>query len=226
MDKTVRLVFNDKGIQGQFRTPVREIIAVRPNHSDTTETIHKENGCKFKLDVQKIMFSKGNLEEKRNLNHTACTGETIVDMFAGIGYFSIPIAVHCAPKKIIAIELNPVSYQYLCENCRLNHAETIIEPINGDCQIVTPKNTADRVLMGYVGTTHKYLETAVSALKEKGGILHYHETVPEKLYPARPIERVQQAAKKCSKTAVILEARKVKKYSPGVYHVVVDAEIK
>ena len=228
MDKTARLVFNDKGVQGQFRTPIREIIAVRPNHSETTETIHKENGCKFKLDVQQIMFSKGNLEEKRKLlkPHSIRSGETIVDMFAGIGYFSIPIAVHCAPKKIISIELNPVSYQYLCENCRLNHAEAIIEPINGDCQIVTPKNIADRVLMGYVGTTHNYLKTAVDALKKKGGILHYHETVPEKLYPNRPIERIQQAAEQCGRRVAVLETRKIKKYSPGVYHVVVDAEIK
>ena len=246
-DSKVRLVLNDSGISGQFRLPNREIIAARDETGSadgfvdiaeissgistaaavavlSSETVHKENGCKFKLDVSKIMFSKGNLNEKRNLS-TDCTGETIVDMFAGIGYFSIPIAVHSNPAKIIAVELNPVSYGYLCENIRLNGVQDVFEPICGDCQIFTPVNVADRVLMGYVGTTHEYLETGIRAIKKEGGLLHYHETVHEKDWPERPISRIQAAALKCGRNAEILDARIIKKYSPGVYHIVADAKI-
>jgi len=224
-DSKARLVLNDSGISGQFRIPNREIIAVRDSaEKPLTETIHKENGCKFKLDVSEIMFSKGNLNEKQNLT-TECAGETIVDMFAGIGYFSIPIAVHSNPLKIIAIELNPNSYKYLCENIRLNGAETIFEPICGDCQTSTPVNVADRVLMGYVGTTHEYLETGISAIKNEGGFLHYHETVHENDWPERPISRIMEAAEKCNRKAEILDYRIIKKYSPGVFHVIVDAKI-
>lgn len=225
MDEKARLVLNDGGISGQFRLPNREIIGRRSGESDSTETLHKENGCTFKLDTAGIMFSKGNLAEKRILT-TGCGGETVVDMFAGIGYFSIPIGVHSNPAKIFAIELNPVSYGYLCDNIRLNGLETVIEPIYGDCRAATPENTADRVLMGYVGTTHEYLESGVKAVKKEGGILHYHETVHEKDFPERPILRIQEAAEKCGRSAVILDSRKIKKYSPGVYHAVIDAEIK
>ena len=225
-DKKTRLVLNDGGIQGQYRIPNREIIGVRFNDSErqSTETIHTENGCRFKLDVSKIMFSKGNLEEKRRLT-AVCSGETIIDMFAGIGYFSIPIAVHSEPLKIISIELNPESYNYLCENIRLNGVSDIIEPICGDCLAATPENTADRVLMGYVGTTHEYLEAGIRAIKKEGGILHYHETVHQNDYPTRPINRVSEAAKNCGRKASVLETRIIKKYSPGVYHIVVDAKI-
>ncbi|WNY28438.1 hypothetical protein MmiEs2_06230 [Methanimicrococcus stummii] len=226
MDQKARLVLNDGGISGQFRIPQREIIAIREGDADTsTETIHKENGCKFKLDVSKIMFSKGNLAEKRVLA-AVCNDETIVDMFAGIGYFSIPIAVHSNPAKIIAIELNPVSYEYLCENIRLNGLESVIEPICGDCQTSTPNGIADRVLMGYVGTTHEYLETGIQAIKNEGGFLHYHETVHERDFPDRAIERIQNAAEICGRKALILKSRKIKKYSPGVWHVVIDVKIK
>lgn len=225
MDEKARLVLNDSGIAGQFRIPTREIIGVRNGESDSTETLHKENGCRFKLNAAEIMFSKGNLAEKRVLTN-GCGGETIVDMFAGIGYFSIPIGVHSNPAKIIAVELNPVSYGYLCENIRLNGLETVIEPIYGDCRTSTPENVADRVLMGYVGTTHAYLETGIKAVKKEGGILHYHETVHEKDFPERPVARITEAAEKCGRRAVILESRKIKKYSPGVYHVVIDAKIK
>ncbi|WNY23047.1 hypothetical protein MmiHf6_03440 [Methanimicrococcus hongohii] len=229
-DEKARLVLNDSGISGQFRIPDRELICFREGESNSTETIHKENGCKFKLDVARIMFSKGNLEEKRILANS-CDGEMIVDMFAGIGYFSIPIAVHSnfrnseKPVKILAVELNPISYGYLCENIRLNGVESIIEPICGDCKDSVPANIADRVLMGYVGTTHEYLETGIKAIKKEGGILHYHETVHEKDFPERPISRIWEAAEKCGRKALILEARKIKKYSPGVYHIVIDAKI-
>ena len=51
-------------------------------------------------------------------------------MFAGIGYFTIPIAVHSNVKKIYAIEINPVSYNFLCENIKLNKVETFEEREN------------------------------------------------------------------------------------------------
>lgn len=214
-----RSVVRDFGIEGQFRQPKRELLL-----GDGTETVHKENGCLFKQDVTKVMYSKGNLEERKRMSRLG-NGEIIVDMFAGIGYFSIPMAVHSRPRKIISIEINPESFAYLEENIRLNQVEDIISPICGDCSKLTPEGTADRVLMGYVGTTHYYLEPAIKALKNSGGFLHYHETVPEKLAKTRPKERVKKAAEALGKKIKILEIRRIKKYSPGVLHVVVDARI-
>lgn len=214
-----RTVIRDFGIEGQFRQPKREILL-----GSETETIHKENGCFFKQDVTKVMYSKGNLEERKRMSRLG-EGEVIVDMFAGIGYFSIPMAVHSRPKEITGIEINPESFAYLKENIRLNKIEDIFVPICGDCSKVTPERTADRVLMGYVGTTHHYLGVAIKALKENGGILHYHETVPERLARTRPQERIKKAACSLGKKVEILETRRIKKYSPGVLHVVVDARI-
>ncbi len=212
-------VVRDKGIQGAFRLPTREIIA-----GHDTETIHKENGCVFKLDVTKVMFSKGNLAEKKLMSLSA-HNEVVVDMFAGIGYFSIPMAVHSSPKKVISVELNPVSFGYLQENIHLNHVEDLVEPILGDCAVVTPEGVADRVIMGYVGTTHHYLLNGIKTLKPEGGMLHYHETVPEKLLLQRPVNRIREAALQLGKMIEIIEVRRIKKYSPGVWHVVIDAKI-
>lgn len=214
-----RTVVRDFGIEGQFRQPKRELLI-----GTETETIHKEHGCFFKQDVTKVMYSKGNLEERKRMSRVG-KGEVIVDMFAGIGYFSIPMAVHSRPKKITGIEINPGSFAYLKENIRLNKVEDIFVPICGDCSKVTPEGTADRVLMGYVGTTHHYLEPAIKALKKSGGILHYHETVPERLTRNRPQERIRKAACTLGKKVEILETHRIKKYSPGVLHVVVDARI-
>jgi tRNA wybutosine-synthesizing protein 2 len=135
------------------------------------------------------------------------------------------MAVHSKPKKITGIEINPESFAYLKENIRLNKVEDIFVPVCGDCSKAAPEGTADRVLMGYVGTTHHYLEPAIKALKKSGGILHYHETVPESLARTRPQERIRKAACALGKKVEILEIRRIKKYSPGVLHVVVDARI-
>ncbi|HET8685820.1 MAG TPA: class I SAM-dependent methyltransferase family protein [Methanosarcina sp.] len=214
-----RTVIRDFGIEGQFRQPKRELLL-----GSGTETIHKEHGCFFKQDVTKVMYSKGNLEERKRMSRVG-KGEVIVDMFAGIGYFSIPMAVHSKPKKITGIEINPESFAYLRENIRLNKVDDIFVPVCGDCSKVAPEGTADRVLMGYVGTTHYYLEPAIKALKKGGGVLHYHETVPESLARTRPQERIKKAAYALGRKVEILETRRIKKYSPGVLHVVVDARI-
>ena len=214
-----RTVVRDFGIEGQFRQPKRELLL-----GSGTETIHKEHGCFFKQDVTKVMYSKGNLEERKRMSKLG-KGEIVVDMFAGIGYFSIPMAVHSKPKKIVSIEINPESFAYLKENIKLNHVEDIITPILEDCSQAAPEGEADRVIMGYVGTTHHYLETAIRALKRSEGVLHYHETVPENLARIRPEERIEEAAKSLGKKVEVLETRRIKKYSPGVLHVVVDARI-
>ena len=85
-------------------------------------------------------------------------------------------------------------------------------------------SAADRVIMGYVGTTHEYLEYEIRVLKD-GGVLHFHETVPSNLANTRPRMRIEDVTKLCGRGCEILGQRMIKKYSPRVEHVVVDARI-
>ncbi|MCL2157754.1 MAG: class I SAM-dependent methyltransferase family protein [Methanobrevibacter sp.] len=211
-----------KNISGEFRKPSIEILL-----GDNTETIHKENGCLFKLDIAKVMWSKGNTNERLRIAKLVTPGERIVDMFAGIGYFSIPIAIHSQVKKIYSIELNPDSHHYLVNNIDLNKINIKagyekIKAILGDNREIATKLTADRVLMGYVKTTHHFLDVAIECVNY-GGTLHYHETVPEKLMNSRPYERIAKSAK--DREIEILATNIIKKYSPGVVHIVVDVKI-
>lgn len=212
----VKTIMKIDHIQGTKREPVYKIL-----HGSETETINKENGCLFKLDLAKVMWSKGNNNERLRIAKLVNDGERVIDMFAGIGYFSIPIGVHANAREVIAIEINPNSYEFLCENIKLNKLSNI-RPILGDCRIETAKFKADRIIMGYVKTTHHYLNVAINSLNE-GGILHYHETVPEKLIETRPIERIRSAAN--GREVELLKINKIKKYAPGVEHVVIDALI-
>jgi len=213
-----RCVLRDWGIDGQFRVPQREVIA-----GNGTETVHRENGVIFKLDAMRVMFSQGNLKERMRMGSLG-KNEIVVDMFAGIGYFSLPMAVHSRPLKIHSIELNPTAYRYLVENVRLNHVENIVEPMFGDCFLKAPENVAHRVIMGYVGNTNRYLSAGIRALR-RGGVLHYHQTVPEWLYPHALENEVRNAAFLENRGVQVLRCARVKKYSPGMLHAVLDVKI-
>lgn len=208
----VKTIVKINHIYGTKREPQIEIL-----YGQDCETIHKENKCLFKLDMSKVMWSKGNINERLRIAKLVNDGETVIDMFAGIGYFSIPIGVFANPKKIYSIEINPNSYHYLQENIKLNKL-TNIEPVLGDCKEITPNYKGDRILMGYVKTTHHYLKVAIDSLN-KNGTIHYHETVPEKLIETRPISRIKQVT---DREVELLNIQKIKKYSPGVFHIVAD----
>jgi len=214
-----RCVLSDSGIEGQFRQPCREVIA-----GGGTKTTHRENGVIFNLDVQRIMFSPGNLGERSRMSRLG-GGEEVVDMFAGIGYFTLPMAVHSRPRRILAIEINPLAFGYLQENLRANGVQDIVEPVLGDCMEATPEGSADRAIMGMVGITDRYLTVGIRSLKP-GGVLHYHQTVPSHQFPNLMAEEVLRAAEELGREGEILQAVRVKKYSPGVVHGVVDAKIR
>ena len=205
------------GISGELRTPRVERLL-----GHDTVTIHKENGVLFKLDLEKVMFSSGNVDERVRAASLDCDDEVVVDMFAGIGYFSLPIAVHRRPKRVISCELNPVAFRYLVENVRLNDVEEVVEPVLGDNRELRGDSIADRVLMGYVKTTHEFIDTAFRLVRS-GGVVHYHETCPCELLPDRPAQRLRDALPQGR--VEVIGIREIKSYSPGISHVVVDARV-
>ncbi len=215
-------ILNEKeGISGIYRTPVVEVIF----GSSNTETIHVENGIRFKLDPQKIMFSSGNLEERQRMATISNPNETVIDLFAGIGYFTLPIAVYSKPRKIISCEINPVAFKYLCANMVLNHVSNIVEPRYGDNREVAPKDCADRVILGYLHEPQNFLTVAFSCLKNQSGVLHYHELVPVESVPEQSLSHIIQVAKVFDRRVNLLKVTKIKSYAPRVNHMVLDVRI-
>jgi tRNA wybutosine-synthesizing protein 2 len=204
-------------ISGQFREP-----RVVKLWGDGTETVHLENGIHYKMDASKLMFASGNIDERQRMATISKPGETVVDMFAGIGYFTLPLAKYSRPARVVAHEINPLSHSYLMENVALNGLDNV-EPRLGDCADAE-EGIADRVLMGYVGTTHLYLRKAIRILRGPG-IIHYHETCPNALLAERPRQRVADAAEAERVKARVQLQREVKSYAPGVTHVVLDVAV-
>lgn len=217
-----KTVLNDiGGILGKYRVPKTEIIF----GSENTVTIHKENSIKYKLDVQKIMFSSGNMYERKRMANISNKNEIVVDLFAGIGYFTLPLAVYSKPKKIYSCEINPIAYEYLCKNISLNNVTSVVEPIFGDNRKFAPKNVASRVIMGYIGNTHRFFPTAIECLKNGSGNVHYHDVFPDKLVPNKPLKIFKEISEKYNLKINLLNYKCIKSYAPGVSHIVFDIDI-
>jgi len=211
----------DRGpITGEHREPDVTVIA----GTGDTETVHREHGTAYALDLAEVMFSPGNKAERARMGDIVDDSERVLDMFAGIGYFTLPMAR--AGATVTAVERNPDSFRYLIENVRLNGVDDRVHPYRADCRDVAPEladDPVDRIVMGYYDA-HEYLDSALAALAS-GGVVHVHEATPEPLVFDRPIERIEAAAADAGRDVEILDTRRVKSHSEGVVHVVVDARI-
>jgi len=209
-------------ISGPYRQPAVELIAGSPD----TETVFKENRVIFHLDPMKVMFSVGNKTERLRMSQLG-SDELVIDMFAGIGQFSIPMAVHASPRLIHAIEWNPDAFHYLSQNIKANRVHDIVHPHLGDTGIVTPKlglGTADRVLMGLIQGTTKYLEQGILCLKP-GGIMHIHEIGLKNDLEPKLLTILEKTALSLNRQVKLLNLHTIKTYNPSFDHFVLDVQV-
>jgi tRNA wybutosine-synthesizing protein 2 len=210
-------------ITGELRRPQIKVIAGEEN----LEVLNYENGVWFCYDAGKIMFAKGNVSERGRLPKLVLEGEIIVDMFIGIGYFSLPIAKKNKSVKVYGIDLNEDSIFWLKKAIKKNKLNNI-EVILGDSKVEVEKLiekgvVADRVLMGYLPPPEEFILNALGILK-KGGIIHYDalirtDNVEEDLEEVRKLFCVD------GREAEIINPQRVKSYKPKVDHYVVDLQV-
>jgi tRNA wybutosine-synthesizing protein 2 len=208
----------EKGsVSGEFRVPYYIKII-----GGGFVTIHKENGILYKIDLSKVMFSSGNIAERIRMGQVSLPDEIIIDMFSGIGYFTLPLSKY-GRSRVWALEKNPDSYNLLLENIHLNKVVDRVTPINTDCLDFDPNFKADRIIMGYFSDDEKFLLKALDMIKD-GGIIHYHNTIPEKSEPSFK-KNLEKILSNKGRTLEPLYYGKIKKYSPGVWHVVFDFKV-
>lgn len=103
---------------------------------------HVENRVRYIFNITKCMFSSGNISEKLRIAGLDCAGETVVDLFAGIGYFTLPYLVHAGAKIVYACEWNPTAVEGLRRGLVANGVEDKCVVHFGDCRKVIKSFTA------------------------------------------------------------------------------------
>lgn len=211
-----------KRISEAERKPEVEAIAGKKSFL----ALHRENGCLFEMDVSKSMFSKGNKAEKARLASLIKPGETVIDMFAGIGYWTIPIAKFTGAKKVFAIDINAEAADFLERNALLNGVRERVEILKGDCRDFAGKleNTADRIIMGCLFETEKFLPAALKMAKD-GCIIHFHRNADMENI-GRIKAGIIETAGKSGYEVQVLSTVKVKSYAPKIWHVVMDLRVR
>lgn len=224
--KQTRTVLAKSGaVEGVYRLRDFELVA----GVEKTATIHREYGCSYHVDVAKVYFSPRLSSEHNRVASQVEEGETVVDLFAGVGPFTIQIAKKHENVRIYAVDVNPNAIAFLKRNIALNRVEKKVVPILGDARHVVRErlvNIADRIIMNLPETAIEYADVACDALRANGGIIHYYEftkeSEPLETARVRLTETVSRSSRKVRK---ILLAKTVREVAPYTWQVVVDAEI-
>ncbi len=214
-------------ISGDFRVRELRLLA----GESKTNTIHKESGCIFMVDVAKTYFSPRLSFEHQRIASLVKRSETLVNMFAGVGCFSIMIAKTVSPVKVYSIDVNPTAVEYMEKNVKINKVQGNVFPILGDSKDIISSQLgglADRVLMPLPEKALEYLPYALSALKPSGGMIHYYDFqhAPGK---ENPITRTKTiVAKKLDNLDVsymFANSRVMRPTGPNWYQTVLDIQV-
>jgi tRNA (guanine37-N1)-methyltransferase len=211
-------------VNGAFRLRKLEYIAGK----NKTTAVHKESGCLFSVNVAECYFSPRLFYERMRIAEQVRKEEVVVNMFAGVGCFSIVIAKHSHAKKIYSIDISSVAIQNMQENIRLNRVYGKVVSVLGDAKDVIENklcHIADRVLMPLPEKAFEYLPYALLALKETGGWIHYYDFEHAKK-SENPILKVKQKVterlESLGVTFEFLGGRVVRTTGPNWYQIVLD----
>lgn len=206
----LRTVALDRGVKGELRVRDLEVIAGEPR----TETVHIEYGIRLKIDPATVYFNPRLSNERRRIASLVREGEKVVDMFAGVGPFSIMIAKYARPEIIYAMDLNHDAVEYMKENIRLNKVATVL-PIEGDSrQLVFDVPCADRIIMNLPHSGREFFHDALTRLK-LGGIIHFY-TICDREDIDAVLQRLVTEAAGMGVLIAVLHQEELKTYSPSM----------
>ena len=190
--------------------------------------IRKENGIKYGYNITQCMFSSGNINERRRMGKIVTENEIVVDLFCGIGYYTLPILVKNNIEHVYSCEWNINAIKALRFNLDNNNVEKKCTILEGDNRKTTDEleNRADRVLLGLLPTAEGSYNVALKCMKEKGGVLHIHGLAPSNDHQGFLAETIEKLLKMDLNYKVTnSEINKIKSYAPHWDHLVLDIEI-
>jgi tRNA (guanine37-N1)-methyltransferase len=232
VNKNVKSVYEKKSkIKGSYR--LRELHHLYGENR--TKTIHKENNFVFNLDLSQVFFTPRLVfERKRIASSSIQEREIIVDLFAGVGPFSIQIAKN-HDVIIHSFDVNPRAYEQLKENITLNRMKGEIIPHNLDVKtLLEPtnelgaslKNNVDRVIMNLPEKSIEFIDVACYLLKKSGGIIHSYQFSDKPDAVEKAINNLQESiASQNWVVENIIGSKIVKHFSPKAELIAVDLKI-
>ena len=214
--------YQSSPVEGDFRTRRLEVIA----GEEKTQTEYKENGCRFIVDVEKAFFSPRLSTERERIAGLVNEGEVVINMFGGVGMFSL-LAAKDTACTVYNIDINPIAAKLCRENAQINKLKVEVISLNGDAtQIINEQlsGKADRVLMLLPERSDEFLHSALTGLKDKG-IIHYYSHIHADRKQDAPKLSEEHFLSVNKTNAEIITSRNVRPVGPRFYQTVVDVKI-
>jgi len=208
-------------VSGEFRESGVEMLL-----GEDDWVVRRESGVDYGYSMTRCMFSAGNVNERRRMGEIVAEGELVVDLYAGIGYYTLPTLVH-GGATVHACEWNPEAVKALRWGLDANRVSERCTIHEGDNRITTQSlgGVADRVFLGLLPSSEEGLEVALGVLSPSGGTLHLHGLAPSK-------DHVSWVDGVCSSTSSLRpesdlshSLTRVKSYAPHWDHVVLDLRV-
>jgi len=211
-------------VSNRFRVREFAILAGRPS----TVTEHSEHGWIFRLDPSRVYFSPRLSHERQRVASLVKPGEVIVDMFAGVGPFSIVAAGVKNVRKVYGIDLNPDSTAFMLQNIMLNRLRGRVTVVLADAAVGSQvfSSLADRVIMNLPADSSRFIPQACRLLKAEGGIIHFYTFVSEETPRESVLERIRKEIESAGRKVASIEAtRTVKAVAPREWQLAIDIKV-
>ena len=205
-------------IEGELRVRRWDVLA-----GNGTETVHREYGHEFLLDVAEVYFSPRLATERHRVVERVEPGEAAIDMFAGVGPYAVPMATRGA--DVVACDLNERAVTYLRENAARNGVADRVTAVAGDVRETAAEHAdaADRLVMNLPHSADAFLDTAVT-LAGDDCVVHYYDIQHED-DPFGPGRRAIREAAGDEYAVAVETERVVRSYAPHEYNVCLDVRL-
>jgi tRNA (guanine37-N1)-methyltransferase len=212
-------------VSSDYRTRELRLLA----GEDNSVTCYKEHGCTYELDVRTVFFSTRLSHERLRIASQVKPGEIVVDMFAGVGPYSILVARKQPLCTIYAVDANPAAFKFLVSNVLANRVLHSVRPMMGDIREVASSRlsgVADRLIMNLPGEALSFVDVACSSLSERGGIIHFYSFEsaenPHRAASDKLKRQIEASGRKLESISMV---RTVKEVAPYRFQVAVDARV-
>ncbi len=208
-------------VSGEFRESGVEMLL-----GEDDWVVRRESGVDYGYAMTRCMFSAGNVNERRRMGEVVAEGDVIVDLYAGIGYYTLPALVH-GGATVHACEWNQEALKALRWGLDANGVKERCTIHEGDNRGTTESlsGTADRVFLGLLPSSEEGLEVAMRVLSPSGGALHVHGLAPSKDHLSW-VDGVRSSASSLRPGSDISHSlTRVKSYAPHWDHVVLDLRV-
>ncbi len=204
-------------IEGELRIRQWDVLA-----GTDTETVHREYGCAFELDLAKMYFSPRLATERHRVVEQVQPDEHFFDMFAGVGPFVIPAAKRGA--ECVGVDLNADAIEYLRRNADRNGVADRVTAIHSDIREVSGYDDwADRIVMNLPHSANEFLDTTIELAGDEC-LLHYYDIQSDD-DPFGPGETAIRTAAGSEYDVKVENQREVRSYAPHEINVCLDVRL-